>query len=92
MIPVRGDAGAGPLHDPAAHGGEHDGLQALLHRLALRAPSPWPFLSVYLNTRALGGGPVTFRPFLKKSFAEAMLALPERSPERESLRVDVQRV
>jgi len=67
-------------------------IELLLHAMAGRRASPWPVLSVYLNTRPAAGGPITFRPFLKKALAEALAALPERSPEHDSLRVDIERV
>lgn len=63
-----------------------------LRRLAGRPPSPWPVLSVYVNTRPVGPAMTTYRPFLKKRIAEELALLPARSPEHESLAVDLARV
>ena len=63
-----------------------------LRRLAARAPSPWPMLSVYVNTRPVGPQMLTYRPLLKKRMAEELAQYPARSPERESLAVDFARV
>src|SRR5512140_2148996 len=78
--------------EPARRDDEGSEIPALLKRLAQRRPSPWPVVSVYLNTRPVGGGSVTFRPFLKKALGEALLAQPARSPEHESMLVDLERV
>ncbi len=63
-----------------------------LKRLASRGPSPWPVLSVYVNTRPVGPLMTTYRPLLKKRMAEELAPFPQRSPERESLVVDFARV
>jgi rubrerythrin len=63
-----------------------------LKRLAARGPSPWPVLSVYVNTRPVGPQMATFRPFLKKRMGEELRLLKARSPEHESLQVDFARV
>ncbi len=63
-----------------------------LTRLAARGPSPWPFLSVYVNTRPVGPLMTTYRPLLKKRMAEELAQFPQRAPERESLIVDFARV
>ncbi len=63
-----------------------------LERLATRSPSPWPVLSVYVNTRPVGPQMTTYRPWLKKRMAEELDLYPPRSPERESLAVDFARV
>jgi len=63
-----------------------------LERLATRSPSPWPVLSVYVNTRPVGPQMTTYRPWLKKRMAEELALYPPRSPERESLAVDFARV
>lgn len=67
-------------------------ILSTLKRLATRGPSPWPVLSVYVNTRPVGSQMTTYRPFLKKRTAEELKALKTRSPEHESLAVDVSRV
>jgi hypothetical protein len=67
-------------------------IQHTLKRLAARGPSPWPVLSVYVNTRPVGTAMTTYRPFLKKRLAEELKAFKPRSPEHESLAVDAARV
>ena len=66
-------------------------ILSTLKRLAARPPSPWPVLSVYVNTRPVGAQMTTYRPFLKKRMAEELKALKARSPEHESLAVDFAR-
>ena len=61
-------------------------------QLAARGPSPWPVLSVYVNLLTPAGEAASYRPQLRKELAEALAALPERSPERESLLIDTTRV
>jgi len=67
-------------------------IQRTLKRLAARGPSPWPVLSVYVNTRPVGSAMTTYRPFLKKKLTEELKAWKPRSPEHESLSVDAARV
>jgi hypothetical protein len=67
-------------------------IQRTLKRLAARGPSPWPVLSVYVNTRPVGSAMTTYRPFLKKRLTEELKAFKPRSPEHESLSVDAARV
>jgi len=87
MIHERGTpAGAASGRPP--EGGE---LDALLRRLAVRGPSPWPVLSVYVNTCGNAGSAAAYRPFLKKALGEALRAMPARSPEHGSLLVDTAR-
>ena len=66
-------------------------ILSTVRRLATRPPSPWPVLSVYVNTRPIGAQMTTYRPFLKKRTAEELRALKARSPEHESLAVDFAR-
>jgi len=66
-------------------------ILSTLKRLVARPPSPWPVLSVYVNTRPVGSAMTTYRPFLKKRMAEELKALKARSPEHESLAVDFAR-
>lgn len=66
-------------------------ILSTLKRLAALPPSPWPVLSVYVNTRPVGVQMTTYRPFLKKRLAEELKALKARSPEHESLAVDFAR-
>ena len=67
-------------------------ILSTLRRLVARPPSPWPVLSVYVNTRPVGAAMTTYRPFLKRRMAEELKALKARSPEHESLAVDFARV
>lgn len=67
-------------------------IRQTLKRLAARGPSPWPVLSVYVNTSPVGTAMTTYRPFLKKRVSEEIKALKPRSPEHESLTVDAARV
>lgn len=67
-------------------------ILSTLKRMAARPPSPWPVLSVYVNTRPVGPQMTTYRPFLKKRMAEELKALNARSPEHESLSVDFARI
>lgn len=62
-----------------------------LRRLAARGPSPWPVLSVCVNTRPVGPQMMTYRPYLKKRAGEELGAFLAHSPERESLAVDFAR-
>ena len=66
-------------------------ILSTLKRLVARPPSPWPVLSVYVNTRPVGSAMTTYRPFLKKRMTEELKALKARSPEHESLAVDFAR-
>jgi hypothetical protein len=66
-------------------------ILSTLKRLAALPPSPWPVLSVYVNTRPVGVQMTTYRPHLKKRMAEELKALKARSPEHESLAVDFAR-
>lgn len=67
-------------------------ILSTLKRLAARGPSPWPLLSVYVNTRPVGAQMTTYRPFLKRRMIEELRAFKARSPEHESLSVDFARV
>lgn len=67
-------------------------IRQTLKRLAASGPSPWPILSVYVNTRPVGTAMTTYRPFLKKRLTEEIKAFKPRSPEHESLTVDAARV
>ena len=67
-------------------------IRQMLKRLAARGPSPWPVVSVYVNTHPVGTAMTTYRPFLKKHLTEALKTFKARSPEHESLSVDIARV
>src|SRR5262245_21321366 len=71
--------------------GDRMRILSTLKRLAMRPPSPWPVLSVYVNTRPVGTQIPTYRPYLKKRMAEELRSLKARSPEHESLAVDFAR-
>jgi hypothetical protein len=63
----------------------------ILKRFSERGPSPWPVLSVYVNTRPIGPQMATYRPYFKKRMAEELKRVAARSPEHESLSVDFAR-
>lgn len=63
-----------------------------LDALARLEPTPFPLLSLYLNTEASGSGRPTYDVFLKKELRDRVKTYPERSPERESLERDLERI
>src|SRR5687767_2895511 len=63
-----------------------------LDRLARLEPTPFPLLSLYLNTEADGTGRPHYDVFLRKELRDRVKTYPERSPERESLEQDTERV
>ena len=63
-----------------------------LDTLARLEPTPYPLLSLYLNTTADGTGRPNYDLFLKKELRERVKTYPERSPERESLEQDSERI
>jgi hypothetical protein len=67
-------------------------IERTLKRLAVRGPSAWPVLSVYVNTRPIGPQMTTYRPFLKKRMTEELKALPQRSAEHAGLSHDFERI
>lgn len=83
-----------PVSRTPSQGNQEDRLRILntLKRLAARGPSPWPVLSVYVNTLPVGPQLTTYRAFFKKRMAEELKAFKPRSPEHESLAVDFSRV
>lgn len=67
----------------------------LSHRidaLARIAPTSLPVLSVYLNTEVNGTGRPTHGVFLRKELPQRVRTYAERSPERESLDRDCERI
>ena len=63
----------------------------MLRRLADRGPTPWPVLSVYVNTRPVGPQMTTYRPYLKTRASAELQSFLAHTPERESLTVDFAR-
>jgi peptide chain release factor subunit 1 len=66
--------------------------EALLDRLAAFPPTEMPVLSVYLDARANEVGRTGFEPFLRKELRARIESYPRRSPERESVAADAERI
>ena len=66
--------------------GEH------LDRLAAFEPTPYPFLSLYLNTQADEHGKDNFQAFVRKEFHLRANTFPAHTPERESFDRDTERI
>jgi peptide chain release factor subunit 1 len=66
--------------------GEH------LDRLAALEPTPYPFLSLYLNTQADQHGKNNFQAFVRKEFHGRANTYPVHSPERQSFDRDTERI
>ena len=60
--------------------------------LAALEPSPFPFLSLYLNLAANQVGREDHHAFVRKVLKERVKALPQGSPERESFEKDAERI
>ena len=60
--------------------------------LARLEPTPLPLLSLYLNTEPNSNGRPTFQTFLRKELPHRVTTYDERSPERESLERDRERI
>jgi peptide chain release factor subunit 1 len=67
-------------------------LSDQLDRLAAFEPAPYPVVSLYLNTQPGPNGRDQFQTFVRKEFAARSRTYPEKSPERESLDRDVERI
>ena len=67
-------------------------LSDQLDRLAAFEPAPYPVVSLYLNTQPGANGRDQFQTFVRKEFAARSRTYPEKSPERESLDRDVERI
>ena len=67
-------------------------LSEQLDRLARMEPVPYPVVSLYLNTQPGATGRDQFQTFVRKEFAARSRTYPEKSPERESLDRDVERI
>jgi peptide subunit release factor 1 (eRF1) len=71
---------------------EDTDLQEYLDRLAAFEPTPLPVVSLYLNTEAGHDGKGEFQQFVHKEFPLRAKTYPLRSPERESLIQDYERI
>jgi peptide chain release factor subunit 1 len=65
---------------------------ALLDRLTSITPTDMPVLSVYLDARSNAVGRDGFEPFLRKELHARIESYPQRSPERESVEADAERI
>jgi len=63
-----------------------------LDRLAAFEPAPYPVVSLYLNTQPGQTGRDQFQTFIRKEFAARSRTYPPKSPERESLEKDLDRI
>jgi peptide chain release factor subunit 1 len=63
-----------------------------LNRLAAFEPSPYPVVSLYLNTQPNERGRDNFQAFVRKELKARALTYPARSPEREMLERDMERI
>jgi len=67
-------------------------LSDQLDRLAAFEQSPYPVVSLYLNTQPGPTGKDQFQSFVRKEFAARSRTYPAHSPERESLEKDLERI
>jgi peptide subunit release factor 1 (eRF1) len=67
-------------------------LNEQLDRLAAFEPSPYPVVSLYLNTQSDGRGRDNYQAFVRKELKARVLTYPARSPEREMLERDMERI
>ena len=63
-----------------------------LDRLVSFEPAPYPVVSLYLNTQPGQTGRDQFHAFVRKEFAARSRTYPAKSPERESLDQDLERI
>jgi peptide chain release factor subunit 1 len=63
-----------------------------LDRLAAFVPSPYPVVSLYLNTQPGQTGRDQFKAFVRKEFAARSRTYPSNSPESESLERDLEKI
>ena len=63
-----------------------------LDRLAAFEPAPYPVVSLYLNTQPGQTGRDQFQAFVRKEFTARSRTYPTKSPERESLDKDLERI
>ena len=67
-------------------------LNDQLARLAAFEPSPYPVVSLYLNTQPDQRGRDNFQTFVRKELKARAQTYPQRSPEREMLERDMNRI
>src|SRR5437773_10862312 len=67
-------------------------LQALIDRLAGLPPSDHPFVSVYIDARPDQVGRDKYWAFVRTELKARAATYPERSPERQSVEGDVERI
>src|SRR3954464_5256437 len=67
-------------------------LNDQLNRLAGFEQSPYPVISLYLNTQPDGRGRDHFQAFVRKELKARSQTYPARSPEREMLERDMERI
>ena len=67
-------------------------LTEQLDRLAAYEPSPYPVVSLYLNTQPDQHGKDQFQAFVRKEFKARARTFPQNSPERDSLDRDLERI
>jgi peptide subunit release factor 1 (eRF1) len=67
-------------------------LNDQLDRLAAFEPSPYPVVSLYLNTQPDGHGRDNFQAFVRKELKARAQTYPPRSAEREMLDRDLERI
>jgi peptide subunit release factor 1 (eRF1) len=67
-------------------------LDSLLERLSAFEPTPFPVVSLYLNTQPEQHGRANIDSFVRKEFHRRAIAYPLRSAERESFKRDVERI
>lgn len=63
-----------------------------LNRLAAFEPSPYPVVSLYLNTQPNERGRDNFQAFVRKELKARALTYPARTPERDMLERDIERI
>jgi peptide chain release factor subunit 1 len=64
----------------------------LIDRLAAFEPTGYPFVSLYLDARPDEHGRTRFDAFVRKELPARARTYPERSPERQSLERDIDRI
>ncbi|HET7695142.1 MAG TPA: Vms1/Ankzf1 family peptidyl-tRNA hydrolase [Vicinamibacterales bacterium] len=67
-------------------------LNDQLARLAAFEPSPYPVISLYLDTQPDGRGRDHYQTFVRKELKARAQTYPQRSPEREMLDRDMERI
>src|SRR5215207_9184029 len=67
-------------------------LNEQIDRLAAFEPSPYPVISLYLNTQPDGRGRDNFGAFVRKELKARAQTYPPRSAEREMLERDMERI